>query len=267
MPKLTILASLAIASTLSTTSAFAQTAPTTPPATTTPTTTTPTTTTTTPDYGTSSTSSPSMTPMNNTAPVELANDDFRRVALSAEAQMLVPVGDLSEDSGLLLGPTIRFGYRVARPVELTVSASYLFGLTVSKGTLPIKGEGGLNLVPLMVGARYFFFPETESETQSDREAGRRHRYSGLYLNTEIGLNLIIPKAEINGKAVENLDTRPRFGGNAGLGYIISKRLPIDVRAQFSLINLFGKEDQVQGVKIDEKTLYGIGISAGYTLQF
>lgn len=75
------------------------------------------------------------------------------------------------------------------------------------------------------------------------------------------------ECHVRGSAVENLDTRPRFGGNFGLGYIISKRLPIDVRAQFSLLNLFGKEDQVQGVKIDEKTLYGIGISAGYTLQF
>jgi len=119
----------------------------------------------------------------------------------------------------------------------------------------------------MVGGRFFFFPEAEKERESDRVRGNPHRYSGLYLSTEIGLNLIIPKAEINGKRVENLDTRPRFGGNAGIGYIISKRLPIDLRAQFSLINLFGKEDQVNGVQINEKTLYGIGLSAGYTLQF
>lgn len=195
------------------------------------------------------------------------NRDFRRVSLGVEAQMLVPVGDLSEGSGLLFGPLVRFGYRVARPLELTASAGYLFGLTKDTSTAPIQGSGGLNLVPLMVGGRFFFFPDAEGESQADRDRGAASRYSGLYLSTEIGLNLIIPKAEINGKSVENLDTRARFGGNFGLGYILSKRLPIDVRAQFSLLNLFGKEDQVQGVQIDEKTLYGIGVSAGYTLQF
>ncbi len=199
--------------------------------------------------------------------VSPGSEDYRRVSFGAEAQMLVPVGDLSEGSGLLLGPVVRFGYRVARPVELTASAGYLFGLTKDTSTGPLQGNGGLNLVPLMVGARFFFFPDAESERESDRNRGNAHRYSGLYLATEIGLNLIIPKAEVAGKSVENLDTRPRFGGNFGLGYIISKRLPIDVRAQFSLLNLFGKEDEVSGVQIDEKTLYGIGISAGYTHQF
>lgn len=267
MRKLATLSSFAIASALSITSAFAQDATATTPPATTPTTPTPTTPTTTPDYSDGATA-PSTTPMNNTAPVELNNDDYRKFSFGVEGQMLVPVGDLSEDSGLLLGPNVRFGYRVARPVELTVSAGYLFGLTKSRGTSPIQGEGGLNLVPFMVGGRFFFFPEAEKERESDRDRGNAHRYSGLYLSTEIGLNLLIPKAEdAAGKSVENLDTRPRFGGNAGLGYIISKRLPIDLRAQFSLLNLFGKEDQVNGLPINEKTLYGIGLSAGYTFQF
>lgn len=264
LPKLTILAPLAIASVLSASTAFAQdatgtgTAPTgAVPASSAPSTST--------DYATGANASAPKA--DDTTLLTRDNNEFRRVSFGAEAQMLVPVGDLSEDSGLLLGPVVRFGYRVARPVELTASAGYLFGLTKSTGTSPIQGEGGLNLVPLMVGARFFFFPDAEPERSSDRDLNRPDRYSGLYLSTDIGLNLIIPKAELNGKSVENLDTRPRFGGNAGLGYIISKRLPIDVRAQFSLLNLFGKEDQVGGVKIDEKTLYGIGISAGYTAQF
>lgn len=266
MPKLTILAPLAIASVLTASSAFAQdatgtgtvTAPTgTVPASSAPSAST--------DYATGANASAPKA--DDTSMLTRDTAEYRRFSLGVEGQMLVPVGDLSEDSGLLLGPVVRFGYRVARPVELTASAGYMFGLTKSTGTSPIQGEGGLNLVPLMVGGRFFFFPETEPERSSDRDLNRPHRYSGLYLSTEVGLNLIIPKAEVNGKSVENLDTRPRFGGNAGLGYIISKRLPIDVRAQFSLLNLFGKEDQVGGVQIDEKTLYGIGISAGYTAQF
>ncbi len=168
------LAPLAFTCLLITRGAFAQeapppaTPPPPPPATTTMTTTTTTTgpTSTPPD---ASSSTPPATSTFESRPPEVSpgSEDYRRVSFGAEAQMLVPVGDLSEGSGLLLGPVVRFGYRVARPVELTASAGYLFGLTKDTSTGPLQGNGGLNLVPLMVGARFFFFPDAESERESD----------------------------------------------------------------------------------------------------
>ena len=50
---------------------------------------------------------------------------------------------------------------------------------------------------------------------------------------------------------------PRAGFNLGVGYVLSKDLPIDVRLQFSYLNLIGTGS-------GEPALMGLGLSAGYS---
>jgi hypothetical protein len=83
-------------------------------------------------------------------------------------------------------------------------------------------------------------------------------YAGVYGAAELALNLMSAHASIAGSS--NSTSITREGVNLGVGYVISKELPIDIRAQFSLLNLLGKET-------NEKTFMAIGLSGGYTFQF
>ena len=87
--------------------------------------------------------------------------------------------------------------------------------------------------------------------------------AGLYGAAELGLNLIQPRPRSAARPWR-LDSSTRIGANLGVGYVISKELPIDIRAQFTMFNLLLKED-VAGTS--EKTQFGLGISGGYTFQF
>lgn len=171
------------------------------------------------------------------------NEADKKIGIGGDIQFMLPLGDLGDASGPLIGPVLRAGYRVTPPLELTLRIGYLFGL--SKETGPVKTS--ISMIPIWVGARYFFMEP----------------YAGVYGAAELAVNMITPHAEVGGTSVDG-DSSTRFGANLGVGYVISKDLPIDIRAQFMLLNLLGKED-VAGV--EEKTYMGLGLSAGYTFQF
>lgn len=175
------------------------------------------------------------------------NEADKKIGVGADLLFMLPLGDLGDVTGPLIGPVLRGGYRVMPPLELTLRIGYLFGL--SKETGPIKTS--INIIPIWVGARYFFMEP----------------YAGLYGAAEIGANIIAPKASVGDKDVDGLESSTRFGANIGAGYVISKDLPIDIRAQLMLLNLIGKEDpKVKGAP-DEPTQLGLGLSVGYTFQF
>ena len=173
-------------------------------------------------------------------------DDDKKMGLGVEAQFLLPLGDLGDVTGPLVGPLVRFGYRVTPPLELTVRTGYLFGLSKEIG--PFKSS--LSIIPVWAGARYFFMDP----------------HAGLYGAGELALNLGSFSAEAGGQSQSTGFTR--IGFNAGLGYVISKELPIDIRAQFSMINLLLKDDKsVGGISVSEPTQFAVGLSAGYTFSF
>ncbi len=177
------------------------------------------------------------------APTDASTDEAdKKIGIGVEAQFLLPLGDLSDFTGPLIGPLVRFGYRVTPPLELTVRTGYLFGLSKDQGGV----KTSLSIIPIWAGARYFFMDP----------------YAGLYGAAELALNLGSAKAEFLGQSQSTGATR--IGFNLGAGYVISKDLPIDIRAQFSMINLLLKDDVAgQG----EKTQLALGLSAGYTFQF
>ncbi|MDB4936536.1 MAG: hypothetical protein JWP87_3508 [Labilithrix sp.] len=178
-----------------------------------------------------------------TAPAGGDSGDEKKIGIGVEAQVLIPIGDLGDVSGPLIGPLVRFGYRVTPPLELTVRTGYLFGLSKE---LSANVSTSLSIIPIWAGARYFFM-----EPQA-----------GLYGAAEIALNLGTQKVDFGG--ISGSTGFTRLGFNVGAGYVISKELPIDIRAQFSMINLLLKEDVAGG---SEATQFALGLSAGYTFQF
>jgi hypothetical protein len=180
------------------------------------------------------------------------NEADKKIGIGGDLQFVLPLGDFADSSGPLIGPVLRVGYRVMPPLELTLRAGFLFGISKDRSQGGIDASSGVNIIPIHIGARYFFMEP----------------YAGVYGAAEIGMNMISPKASVGGTSVSGLDSQTRFGANLGVGYVISKDLPIDIRAQFMLLNLIGKDNKsVGGISVDEPTFFGLGISAGYTFQF
>jgi hypothetical protein len=187
------------------------------------------------------------------APAADGGGDDKKIGIGGDLLFVLPLGDLGDASGPQIGPVLRGGYRVMPNLELTARLGFLLGLKKER-SFAIPGLGtatvssGFNLIPIWAGARYFFM-----EPQA-----------GLYGAAELGLNILSPTVD-NGNAGDSLT---RIGANAGVGYVISKELPIDIRAQFQIYNLLLKEEaSAGGITISEPTYFGLGISAGYTFQF
>lgn len=173
-------------------------------------------------------------------------DDDKKFGLGVELQFMLPIGRFADSTGPLIGPLVRFGYRVIPALELTARTGYLFGI----GKTPPGASGDASIsfsdIPIWLGARYFFMEPNV----------------GLYGSAELAVNLLT--AHVSGGGLSASEGQTREGFNLGVGYVISKELPIDIRAQFSMLNLLGK-DSTLGVS--EPTLLAIGISGGYTFYF
>jgi hypothetical protein len=156
---------------------------------------------------------------------------------------MLPVGRFSDYTGLQLGPLLRLGYRVVPRVEVTLRSGYLFGFNTRSGA-------GISLnvsnIPIWLGARYFFSAEPAA---------------GFYGAVEIGANLMLSHFDANGGPFvpSGSAALDRGGFNVGAGYVLRKDLPIDVRLQFSYLNLVAA-DPVDG------SLITLGLSVGYTFQ-
>ena len=180
-----------------------------------------------------------------TAPAnDSVSSDDKKMTLGIDAQFMLPLGDFGKATGPQIGPLVRFGYRVIPALELTGRVGYLFGLGKTPEGVPagVDVSSSVSNIPIWVGARYFFLDAP----------------AGLYGAAELAINLMSAKVEAGGQSASTSITRE--GINLGVGYVISKELPIDLRAQFSLLNLLGKET-------NETSLTAIGISAGYSFFF
>jgi hypothetical protein len=179
------------------------------------------------------------------APTDTHTDEAdKKIGIGIEAQFMLPLGDLADFTGPQLGPLVRFGYRVIPNLELTARTGYLFGLSKDQGGGGVKTS--ISNIPVWLGARYFFMEP----------------YAGFYGAAELAINLMSVHSTVTvlGNEVSGSTGLTREGFNLGAGYVISKDLPIDIRAQFSMLNLLGKET-------GEKTFFAVGLSAGYTFQF
>jgi len=172
----------------------------------------------------------------------------KKIAVGADLLFVLPVGDMANDTGPQIGPLIRGGYRIIPALELTARIGYLFAFGKSQNPTPTAtASTSITNIPVWLGARYFL---------GDAPAG-------LYGAGEIGMNFLTAHATVNPGNVVITTGDTRAGFNLGVGYVISKDLPIDVRLQYSYFNLIGAKTGTNG----DGTLMGIGLSAGYSFLF
>lgn len=155
------------------------------------------------------------------------------VGIGGDIVFLVPIGAFADNTGPQLGPLLHIVWPAARKLELTMRGGYLFGFPKTVGT---RTSASVDIAVLTTfGARYFFTA----------------RPLGFYGAGEIGANLFSPQSNVG-----NSELLFRLGTNFGVGYVISKHLPLDFRGQLSVHNLLGQ-------KFGEATWLSIGVSAGY----
>ena len=173
------------------------------------------------------------------APAASSDDDGKKIGVGGDLLFTLPLGDYADASGPGIGASIRLGYYVMPQLEAYLRAGYQMGL--KKEIVP-GAKAGLNNIPIYVGGRYFFMQP----------------YAGLYGSVEIGANML--SFSFDPDPPVKPDGRTRFGATIGAGYVISKELPINIGAQFALLNLIGKES-------GETDIMGINILAGYEARF
>lgn len=169
--------------------------------------------------------------------------DDKRIGVGGDLLFTLPLGDYGDVTGPQIGGSIRLGYYVVPRFEAYVRAGYLHGLSKEQGAGPFTIKTSISNIPIMLGGRYFVLED----------------FAGLFVNAEVGVNMFKAKVELGGQSQDG-DTETRFGLNAGAGYVISRELPISIGAQFSVLNLAGKEE-------GEKTLTAINFLVGYEARF
>lgn len=169
--------------------------------------------------------------------------DEARLAVGGDVHLLVPIGEFARGNAPMLGPLLRVGYRVVPPLEITLRGGYLFGFGKQQGNVTTN----FSILPIWVGLRYFVM-----------EPG-----VGPYGTAEVGANYGRGRAEgtVLGHVIDDESDESRFGFNAGAGYVLSRALPIDLRAQFTYLNVVGRKTDA------EQAAFALGFSAGYTASF
>ena len=173
------------------------------------------------------------------------NETGKRIGVGIEAMFVAPVSDFRDLTGPIAGPVLRFGYRVLPILEIAIRGGYLFGTRKTVDGVLTK----VDILPLWVGTRLFMWKP----------------FVGPYVSLEGGMNSLLPTvdpAPTTASAEKRSELRRRFGGNMGLGYLVSEGLPIDLHAQVMLLNLIG-----QSSDLGETMNVAVSLGAGYTLQF
>jgi hypothetical protein len=189
---------------------------------------------------------PGVTPVPGSPADPSTNEADKRIGLGIDAVFLFPFGELADATGVLVGPLVRFGYRVLPSLETSLRAGYLFAYTKDQ---PGGVRTKLDLLPVWIEARWFIIEQ----------------FTGPYAAIAGGLNMYLPTIEppIPGPAGDRVtELRVRGGVNVGAGFVLSASLPIDLRAQILLPNLIGRDDALK-----EMTHFGVSLSVGYTFQF
>jgi hypothetical protein len=162
--------------------------------------------------------------------------DEKKISVGGDLQFMLPLSsDFSNASGPWIGALAHAGYRVIPPLEITARIGYLAGLSKSQQTPFGSVSYSVSDIPIWLGARYYFMDAP----------------AGLYGAAELGINVM------NVSAGGQSTGWTREGFNIGAGYVISKELPIDIRAQLMYLNLLGTQSGESG-------WLGLGLSVGYS---
>lgn len=189
---------------------------------------------------------PGITPLPGAPSDPSTNEADKRIGVGIDGMFLLPLGNYADQTGPLVGPVLRFGYRFVPRLETSIRAGYLFAIAKDQGN---GVRTSLDLMPIWLELRLFL----------------TNAFIGPYVSAAFGMNMYLPLVEppLPGPQGDKItELRRRFGANLGFGYVVSSSFPIDVRAQLIMPNLIG-----QDAALKEKTHIGVSLGIGYTLQF
>jgi hypothetical protein len=140
-------------------------------------------------------------------------------AVGADVGAMIPVGNLGNVSGILIGGMLKFEYPAMPSLGITARTGFFYGMSKE----PYPGvKASWNDVPFYVGARYYLLSPGE----------------GLHLGAEVGLNYLMIKAGTPAigpiPAMEVSTSEAKLGVGAGAGYKISG---IDIRAGINFLSI------------------------------
>lgn len=166
----------------------------------------------------------------------------KKINLGADLHFGLPIGNLANGTGPQIGAVLRGGYMVMPELEVTLRTGYVFGLSKDVG---FGVDASISYIPIMVGGRYFVMSPG----------------AGLYGGLELGPNILMLKAgggtatygPVTVAVPSSSTTDVKFGGQLGIGYVISKELPLDIKAQFQMLDIG-----------DAGNSMTVGLNVGYT---
>lgn len=167
------------------------------------------------------------------APAASAEGDKGPIGLGADVGILLPIGNLGDATGLMIGGLLKLEYPLSPALEATGRIGYFHGLSKE----PVPGfKYSWSDIPIWAGARYFF-------------GGAR---DGLYAGGEVGLNMISVKSEVTfmGTTVSGSGSETYVGLNGAVGYKVGD---IDLRGNLHFLDIGHLGDSM-----------GIGLTAGYS---
>lgn len=149
-----------------------------------------------------------------------AEDAAPKARLGADAALLIPVGDMSNATSLMIGPLVHFEYLLSPNLAVTGRLGYLYGLKKSVSAGGATSKYGLSDIPVWGGVKYYFGAGT-----------------GVYIGGELGLNILTasvdnPDSSYGTASASSSETK--LGLNAGAGY---RAGALDLRGGLSFLDL------------------------------
>lgn len=163
---------------------------------------------------------------------------------------MLPVGPIAADSGPMVGPLVRLGFQATANLELGMRSGYLYGLDKEIAAGQVTA---LSSIPIVASVRWFF-------------AG--HVFGpgvGPYAGVEAGANLLRRRYRTTAESglleldFDAKEEKWTAGTTAGVGWVFSRKVPIDLRAQVAAIDLFSGRGATNAV--------ALGATAGWTIYF
>lgn len=143
----------------------------------------------------------------------------KRAVVARDFGIAVPVGAFADRAAPMYGPLVRLGYHVTESFEVGLRAGYQRGLDRE-----IDGNTqSLSALPINVSVRYFVL--------GDR--------SGPYAGFEAGVNVFRQRERARTSIwdVGADATWVRPCANVGVGWVYSKKFPVDLRVQVASLDL------------------------------
>lgn len=180
-------------------------------------------------------------PTNPDTTIPRQQKDSKRFVVARDFGLAIPFAHFANEAAPMYGPLVRLGFHPNDRIELGVRFGYQRGLDKE-----IAGvTGSLSAVPVYASARWFAL--------GDR--------SGPYAGLELGVNIFRQKstARTSFWDVDADETWVRPSANIGVGYVWSRSLPIDVRAQVASLDLVRGNGPIDALTF--------GVTAGYSIFF